>query len=250
MPFKIRVLLRLLVLTVALAQIAFLASPASATITLVSHTKTSPAGSSGGTTPAINATGANLLVATVVVATAANPCGAVSDSSGNTWTCLNQYSNSFNRIAILYVLNPTVSSSQTFTIAASNSTVEIAAFSGIKTSSAFDVQNGLGNGSGSTFQPGSVTPSQNNSLFITTLGMHGTAVTASIDSGFIVTDQNPTNGSYYGSALAYFIQGTAVAENPTWSTTLPLTFGPTSIAVFKGAPTPPGGSGFIHSFPP
>src|SRR5262245_10986547 len=72
---------------------------------------------------------------------------------------------------------------------------------------------------GSTAQPGSVTPTQDNEVLISgycndsNSGQVGT-----IDSSFTIGDTVAFLGSaHFGAGSAYKIQTTAGAENPTWS---------------------------------
>lgn len=209
-------------------------------IALVVSTKVTPAGDSGGTSPAVDTTGANLIV--VGVASGSGTTPTVTDSNSNTYTGLSTYTGTYNFSRLFYCLNPTVGSGHTFTLGggALNQTCSIAAYSGVKTSGAFDQQNGVfQNTSGTTVQTGSITPTANGSLVITTLGVAGAAgATDSINSSLTVEQQLTfSSGNYYGNGLADYIQPTAGAINPTWtvsSAPLGLTG---AIASFLPAPT-------------
>ncbi|MFM2357274.1 MAG: hypothetical protein RJA61_11 [Candidatus Parcubacteria bacterium] len=193
------------------------------------------AGSSGGnnvTTGAIDTTGANLIV--VVVSWYSGAANTLSDSKGNTWTALTAYAAGNTQQRIYYAYNPTVGSGHTFT--ATNSSypsIAVSAWSGAATSP-YDVENGS-SGSGITSkQPGSVTPSENNELIITGLGFD-TSNTLSINSGFTISNQlNYTVGNYMGGAMAYLVQTTSAAVNPTWSWSSSMGVS-TGIATFKAA---------------
>jgi hypothetical protein len=94
----------------------------------------------------------------------------------------------------------------------------MAAFSG-SAASPFDVENGF-NGSGTTLQPGSVTPSEANELLITALAFNGSGSPLSINLGFtVIEDANFVSGQSYGVGLAYLIQGPAAPVNLTWTRT-------------------------------
>ncbi len=209
---------------------------------LLTHTAIgSTDGTTAGPTSSIDTTGATLLICSLV---GGNLTIGMSDSKGNTWTALtSQDSGSGVTNTILYVKNPTVGTGHTFTFNSGGSVpaIAVAAFSGADTTSPFDIQNGNPSGSGTTIQPGSITPNNNNELIITGLVMRLTE-TASIDSGFTITDQVALAGGLnYGVALAYKIQTTAIAVNPTWTITLASSSAAT-IASFKASASGGGGS--------
>jgi hypothetical protein len=186
------------------------------TFALVSDVTFQASGGSGGTTAGIDTTGASLLVCAIF----ANNGGTItpSDSNGNTWTLVTSNSDFFK---VYRVQNPTVGAGHTFTITGNHSPAAIfAAFSGAHTSSVDDLSSDNDGIFSSSLQPGSITPSGNNFLVVTacaTLDQTNTpAVTAPFSSNVI--DAFPaSSGNYIGGALAYEIQTTATARNPTWS---------------------------------
>ena len=197
---------------------------------------TSVVGGTGNiTTVAINTTGADFLVANVAY-DFGGTAPTVSDSKTNSWNPLTA-SNSGNTTNKLYYCIPTsVGTGHTFT--ASNggnqfATMEIQAFSGLNQTSPFESENGNANSSG-TIQPGSVTPSINGALIITGAGWNVACTPTSINSSFIKTDeQNFGAGNNYGSSMAYLIQSTVAAVNPTWTRTGSAE-NSSRIAVFRG----------------
>lgn len=205
-------------------------------IALVANVALTPPSDDGGTTGAIDTTGANFIVVAATLDALGTP--AISDNKGNSYSIfLSAATGTFSRERLYYVINPTVGSGHTFTITNTNihPTICVAAFSGVNTSSTFDVENtNVDNSSGTTIQAGSITPSNNDSLIVAAFGMTA-AGSASINSGYTITDQVST-GNSWGLALAYLIQTTAAATNPTWT-------GPTdnsrlaTIAAFNSAPS-------------
>lgn len=168
---------------------------------------------------AINTTGATLLVAVTV---SYNPSGAstVTDSKTNTWTALTTYkpTGASNNTTIWYAANPTVGTGHTFTDTTGNfNLLCVAAFSGVS-SSPFETgtDTGLNGGLVSSIQPGSVTPAGNGELIISAGSNDGGAALL-IDSSFIITDQVQAAVTAYQGGLAYLIQSTAAAVNPSWS---------------------------------
>jgi len=208
-------------------------------VALIANTKT-PAGPNGGTSPSIDTTGATIIVLSVSSYNAdAEP--TVSDSKGNTYTQLTVKTGATEiRTRLFYKANPTVGSSHTFTLTgtASYSALFAAAFSGVITTSPFDVQNGSTGGSGiTTLATGSITPNQANSLIIAGIGVGNTPAGAySINSSMTITDQTGyAAGNNEGGGIAWIQQGAAAAFNPTW--TFPSTTNDVAatIAAFKPA---------------
>jgi len=189
-------------------------------IALITNTGQGSTTSNGFTTTAIDTTGANFLVLSLVTGISS---GAISDSNGNTWSPLTQYSDGFGDryCQLFYVANATVGAGHTFSVTgiANFPSLFIAAFSGVA-SSPFDVENGNTNAVNTSVQPGSITPGANNELIITGL-QYSDSSTPTVNSSFTITDFLPGGVTFgqEGGALAYLIQTTATAENPTWSWT-------------------------------
>lgn len=197
----------------ALKQVA---SGGGSPIALVAH---AGAGSSGGgnvTTSAMDTSGASLLVAAV---SAASGTPGLSDSKGNTW--VQMAAEQGGKTTMFYVKNPTVGSGHTFSTtmgAGSFGSIAVVAFSGTNTTQNVDQTNGFASGGGTTFQPGSVTPSQNGEVIVTSTAPSSNPSTASIDSGFTITDFiSFLSGNHFGIGLAYLVQTTAGVVNPTWT---------------------------------
>ena len=201
-------------------------------IALVSHVA---ATGSNFTTGSINTTGATLLVANN-----SNFGGTpgISDSYNNTWIPFTQRGGN-NAQRMHYCINPVVGTGHTFTVTDGNvGSLQVAAFSGVTGVLPFDQASGAASAGSSTAQPGSLTPANANSLMICGLGFQNAGTLSGINSGFTITDTSPASG-IYGGSLAYLIQTTAVAENPTWTFSGSLLWG-TEMAVFiAGSTTPP-----------
>lgn len=168
---------------------------------LIAHGQSRP--SIGNPTLPLNCTGANLFVA---VASGRGTL-AVSDSLSNTWSiAVSDFSVSGNGGAIFYCLNPTVGASQTFnTLSGSFDIMNVTAWSGAAASSVLGPTNFADTLTGSTFQPGSVTPTSNGSLIVSGIGSNNTG-TITIDTGFTVSDQASLNaGVSFGLGQGYLI---------------------------------------------
>lgn len=196
------------------------------------------------TTAAIDTTGANLIVLAVNRAVGVTP----TDSKSNTWTSLtSRGTDPFT--TIWYVFNPTVGTGHTFAVSVGNSypSIFVSAWSGAVTSP-FDAENGASSASASTLQPGSITPSENNELVITVVGSTVEGTTYSINGGFTITNQvDGADSLAYGGAMAYLIQTTAAAANPTW-TLSGVRSCSAAIACFKDTPASTAWPGYISPF--
>lgn len=206
-------------------------------IALVAHTAAIGA-PNGQTTSAINTTGATLLI--VSISRNAGSTAVVSDSKGNTWTQLTSINGTNNNCVIYYAIsNPaTVGSGHTFTVTGTGifSPIAAAAFSGTNAVSPFDVQNGHNAGMSATVQPGSITPSVNNCLIVCAQSNSnpGVSATGTINSGYTLLDYIAfAPGAYYSVGLAYLIQTTATATNPTWTLNATPPENLSAIASFK-----------------
>lgn len=208
---------------------------------LVTHTK-----KAAGTTDAIDTTGADLIIGLVAVY-AGGGGGAFSDSKGNTWTGLTAQSESgLSWVRIYYCVNPTVGSGHTFSVSGSYQTLCVAAFSGAKATGTFDQQSGSSSGTSGAATPGSITPSENDCLFVTGLGTFYAGISGA-PSGFTASDYFASDPGGCSTGLAYEIQTTATARNPSWSYT--GSYGWSCVAaVFKAAAG--GGGGGTKVFIP
>lgn len=198
--------------------------------------------SGGGTTPAIDTTGADLIVLGIVSSAG---FAAPTDNKGNTWTPRTSQSSSQQRVQLYYCHNPTVGAGHTFTSTGSFEGIYVEAFSG-SAASPYDQESGATSGAGGlhTIQPGSITPAEDNELFVVMCGNESAiGFTQTIDQSFTITDQFNLSSPTWGAGMAYLIQGSAAARNPTWtqsgSGTICIV-----MATFKTAPvassSPPG----------
>lgn len=170
------------------------------------------------TSSAINTTGANLLVVACAHYFVNQP--TITDSKGNTYTALSDYGSTGDQgIRLFYSFGGTVGSGHTFT--ASGTTiypaVAVLAFSNIA-SSPFDAESGAFSAPPNV-APGSITPSQANTVIVTGLGINGlgSGSDITVNSGFTITDTVPLNAANsFGVSAAYKILTAATATNPLW----------------------------------
>lgn len=176
------------------------------------------------TTTGIDTTGANLIV--IITAhyheTGRGPV-TVSDSKGNTWTALTTYvaGDPGCKVQPFYSASPTVGTGHTFTAStaagATYHVIAVAAFSGAH-ATPYDTINGASSAGATSLAAGSITPSQDNCLVICGMGYEDSTA-ASVDSGMSATNTIASTANNEGCGLAYKIQTTAAAINPTWSWT-------------------------------
>lgn len=172
----------------------------------------------GGAGTAIDSTGATLLVC-VMGWFNGGGTPTLSDSKGNTWSHLTATVASNNyAVRISYAENPT-SVGTSHTVSASGTGIYpflgFSAWSGAATSGVFDVQNGSAITPATSGAFGSVTPSANDSLYIT--GMCNQSSTHTVGTVTLLGQVNDTGGTFVGGGHAYEIQTTATARNPPWS---------------------------------
>jgi hypothetical protein len=178
------------------------------TFSALTHTKVG--GATGGTTPAIDTTGAKL----IVISAAYSGAATISDSNGNTYTL--GLSRGSSIIALYYCINPAVGSGHTFTIAASVGSITVAAFGSTLTpavDTGVSSQGSNANGLNHTIGTSALTPSSNNGLVVSSGSFpaaYGGALAAG--SGFTLADsQNYVSGTNLGCDLVYQIQTTAAS---------------------------------------
>jgi hypothetical protein len=179
-------------------------------------------GFNGGTTSPTDTTGANLLVA-CVSHWGYKEAPELSDSKGNSWTIAASSSGAIDGWIKLYYSVPTqVGSNHTFTLNGSESmpSISVMAWAGA-TASPLDGSSGRF-AAGTSIQPGSVTPSEDNELLISCLTNTGdtSSSSRSINGGFTIAGQVGENADVPYStsvASAYLVQTTAASANPTWS---------------------------------
>lgn len=192
-------------------------------VSLVAHAKASINGVS--VTPAIDTTGANLLIGYVSTDGVNAP---ISDSNGNTWIALADHGASYPQSAGLYYcyLPASVGPGHTFSIDASYNSLFVAAFRGVKQSSAFNADTGFSEpGTVTSIQPGSISVLAGD-LLVTGVAMFSPSAILTIDSGFSITDQAPgTQSANYGGGLAYLVAAGPGSVDPTWTISDPATNG-------------------------
>lgn len=202
------------------------------------------------TTGSINTTGAHLLIAYVSERESVGDT-TFSDSKGNTWAPLTErldVGTASLRGVMYYATNVAgkVGAGHTFTVTDSSgggvASVAVAAFSGAhltvpldQTTGTVDIDAGLSN------TTGSITPTQNDELVVTGMAFSPNSATISIGSSYTITDQVDCTVNHKGVALAYLIQTSAGATNPTWSYSTNC-YVVTTIASFKAAVSGGGGS--------
>ena len=203
---------------VTISGAAYAVDPQCTSPCVAATTVSSPFGGSATSSP-VNTTGATLYVVTL---SSYNNLGTatITSSPSQTWTALNYYDNSYagtGNGVMFYVCGPATSASQAISVTGDYATAVFAAYSGTATANCFDSPNQNGNtmyNGGSTFQPGSITPSQNGALIVSGLGANSGASSVLIDSGFTIV------GTYIGthfSSQAFLVQPSAFAINPTWT---------------------------------
>lgn len=192
--------------------------------TFVNQVSAGSGGGSGVTTGAVNFSSLDS-TGLIVLCVASYEVGSigVTDSQSNVYDSFPEEINSGDgALQIFYKFNPSVSSSMTFEVTGANNYPSIVAmgFTGAVTSPADqDAAGGLNTG-GTTVQPGSITPSEDNELIIAALCHENTGAGGiSINSGFVDAPYQVAHdgAGHYGVAASYLIQTSAGAINPTFT---------------------------------
>ena len=191
-----------------------------------------------GTTPAIDTSGADLLVVNTTQY-ADSSKAALTDFYSNTWTPLNVVSGPGAYERLYYVRGGTVGPGHTFTWGPTDGSsfygaIQVAAFRG-SPPSPLQSQNGFEAQSVTSIKPGAVVPSQGGALIVCGIQNADGISTLAIDSGFTIADRTlPQSGITSGGALAYLFQSAAVPVNPQWTWPETGWDQATAIAVFAG----------------
>lgn len=185
----------------------------------------------------------------VFIFTAYFSAPTVTDSNTNTYTALGTTASAGGDPVVKgwYSQGGSYTDNMTFSTVGSGtfSGIVAMAFSGVK-ATPLDTESAGGNvNTGTTVQPGTQTPSENNCILITGMGINANDGVPTIDGGFSVLSAGASyiafGGSYYGTCVSYLIQTTAAAANPTWTNAATRKMA-TIMASFKAAAA--GGGGF------
>jgi len=191
-------------------------------------------GANGGSTSAIDTTGATCLVVSVAYYPALGGTPTVADSKGNTYLPLTLRA-SGGEIAhqLFYSLGGTVGAGHTFTVSGPSiyPAFVASAFAGV---GSFESQSGATATSGTALATGSLTPTTNGALVVS--GEGGQSATTPSMTGFTLTAIGFTGGANMQGAAAWQIQTTAAAINPTWGFSPSPGHQAAGSAVFSGAP--------------
>jgi len=179
---------------------------------------------SGVTTPAINTTGANLLVV-------GGQSAAPTDSFGNTWTATPAVGNS----RLYYCVNPTVGAAHTFSNSTSLFPITVSAWSGARPAP-LDQDRYSVTGAFTT-----ITPPQPGALIIIGLLSNGTL--GRISAPFITLDQIPAATGTHHGGQAYWAQGDVLPFVATWPATGTAVWA--NLAVFLPEPGVPARSAVL-----
>ncbi len=201
-------------------------------ISIIAHTAAGSTNGTSVTTSSIDTSTANLIIISISSTSGTN---VPTDSKGNTWTLIRTDTASTLRCKMFYCVNPTVGTGHTFSTGSSTfPTICVLAVNNAN-ATPLDQQNGNTTLSNvNSLASNSVTPGQNMEIIVTAIGTGNAYATISINSGFIISDSVSLVGSQHVTGgLAYKIQSTAGAENPTWSWTTLATTAAIGIVTFK-----------------
>lgn len=189
---------------------------AHAAIALVASQSAQAVAGATALTPAVNSTGATLAVVAVTNFAASACTATVTDSKSNVYVAIGLASAANNYACIWYKCGPAVGTGHTVSVTGSYANVAALFYSGTAATSCLD-NHSESSASGNTVQPGSVTPSGNNSLLVTVLGNTVNVAFTISPGSFTIRQQIPANGTSMAIAAADETQTTATARNPIWA---------------------------------
>ena len=197
------------------------ATPASAAYSQIVHSFAAGGAATSVTTGNLTTTGGDLIIVAVTDYSVSS-LGSVSDNKSNTWTQLTAQTGSVARTTFWYAKNPTVGSNHTFTYSGCSGTcyptIYVQVWSGSDLTAPFDVENGAKDSGLTTIQTGSITPNNANSLVVSAVNFWTNTNNPTVDSSMTLDDSRVYNpGFEFGGGIAYIVQGSAAAINPTWS---------------------------------
>ncbi len=175
----------------------------------------------GGTSSSIDTSTADTIFVSVTHFATESP--VLSDSKSNSWFVVRSQQASGGgtpTINDLYrsATPATVGTGHTFTLSLGQfAAISVTAFTGGATSSIEDQKNSIGSSLVSTIQPGSITPAVDNTLVLSTVSTTDGVDQSSINGGFTIATHLSGGGANFGVGIAYLVQTTAAAANPTWT---------------------------------
>lgn len=173
----------------------------------------------GFSTPAIDTTGADLIVA--ALSWYSGPNGSADpglvDSKGNSWTGLTARTDGTNTVRLLYCRGPAVGPGHTFGAPGADAyaSLGVVAFSG-SAAAPFAAESGSSAASATSIRPGALTPPQAGCLVVTGLVLSA-QVTPSGDPGFASLVTTGTNGKNAAGGIGWLAQSAAASANPQWT---------------------------------
>jgi hypothetical protein len=194
----------------------------------------------GGTSGAIDTTGADTLFAAVVRLTGDSV--TLTDAKSNSYgapvrTQADTGGGGLVSIDFYRTATPaTVGTGHTFSLSGGTfAALGAMAWAGGATSAIDDQENSTGGGGGATtISTGSITPGFPNTLVIAAVVTSDSADPSTINGGFTIAVHLGAGGTF-GVGLAYLVQTTATAANPQWTFTSGATYAAATIANFKTA---------------
>lgn len=189
---------------------------------IVKIVSTQGTSSSGSPTTSVDTTGANFIVGGVGTASGGGSVN-FTDNKSNTFTQISQQSDANVPLtqAMSWCAAPTVGSGHTFSNALFYECVQAIAFSGMH-ATPYDQSNGSVSGAAVTsFAAGSITPTVDGCLIVAHIafGVNVDVSTVVVPSGFTLELDNTALTGVVEGAIAWMVQTTAAAINPSWSWT-------------------------------
>lgn len=205
------------------ASTPFAAAAAPSGYTLLAHNIYSPNGGSLTTSWTLDTTGADLIVILVGTFDPWMPTSSgVTDDAGNTYDPATLYGggSGANGLRFFYKHSPATGSTVSFTTDAATALYVfygVLVFSG-SGASPLDQENGTTASGGGidTAQPGSITPSVDNSLVVSGIFRYASGASPTVDSGMTYYGVG-ASGNIGMGGIGWVVQTAKTAINPTWT---------------------------------
>lgn len=192
----------------------------------------------GVTTPSTDFSAATFIIVNCAWYTGTTPDGTLGDSDGNEYNPLTKMTVESVACRLFWTI-PVNPSPMTHSYNGNGifPSIQVLGFTG-NAASPFDAESAGGNSTGSTVQPGSLTPSEDDCLLVTGMVNENNSGggAGTINGGFTAHAVNYSGGNHLGGGIAYLIQTSAAGANPTWDLTNAVAGGIAAImASFKAA---------------
>jgi hypothetical protein len=184
--------------------------------------------------------GRDLIILSISSTRTTEPDVILEDSEGNTWTPLTKYAAGGKSVQLLYCLNPNTSARHQFILknptaiayTVTDPAIGVIAVKGAHASPLVSHTGTASSSSATSISPGSITPPVDGCLIVTACVAGTLSSGLSVSTGFSPRLTDGIDSVVLCGGIAYHVQSSAAAINPTWSWTTASSYA-VAMAVFK-----------------